>query len=391
MAVTQTTRRGLTDPERAAKILAAIPAEPLDTQRKMNYFVTPRSKRLSEYEILCLYAQPNPDWIAGGLDWGDWTQKFHGGRPSWGNESTELRTTDWFRHRDPNRRWHAPYVKDKAEEWRYTERFMEAYSADGGVRSIDPYWRDEILNKYFGAFLFNEYGLFNAHSSVGRDCLSDVIRITACNAGFDKVDAAQMIQLERNLLSKLVPGFPDSTEPAKQVWLNDPVYRSARETVQDLWQSIQDWNEILWGVHAVYDAIFGQFVRREFFGRMASHYGDSLTPFVLAQTQTYYQINKAALQDLYLNCLANDPEFADLNRRWLRTWTAKWLPRTVEALRDFMGIYAKVHRVEGMNDAKTVAARVENVLTDWMEDYASGIDFKADAASLTAHIVSGLK
>ena len=44
---------------------------------------------------------PNPDWIAGGLDWGDWTQKFHGGRPSWGNESTELRTTDWYRHRDP--------------------------------------------------------------------------------------------------------------------------------------------------------------------------------------------------------------------------------------------------------------------------------------------------
>ena len=100
MAPTQATRRGLTDPERAAAIIADIP-EPIDTQRRMNYFVTPRGKRLSEYEILSLYTQPNPDWIAGGLDWGDWTQKFHGGRPSWGNESTELRTTDWYRHRDP--------------------------------------------------------------------------------------------------------------------------------------------------------------------------------------------------------------------------------------------------------------------------------------------------
>ena len=120
MAIASTTKRGLTDPGKAAVILAAIPDHDLDTQRRMNYFVTPRWKRLSEYEILTLYTQPNPDWIAGGLDWGDWTQKFHGGRPSWGNESTELRTTDWYRHRDPDRRWHAPYVKDKAEEWRYT-------------------------------------------------------------------------------------------------------------------------------------------------------------------------------------------------------------------------------------------------------------------------------
>lgn len=125
----QVTKRGLTDPERAAIIAAAVPDHALDTQRKYHYFIQPRWKRLSEYEQLSCYAQPNPDWIAGGLDWGDWTQKFHGGRPSWGDESTELRTTDWYRHRDPARRWHAPYVKDKSEEARYTQRFLAAYSS----------------------------------------------------------------------------------------------------------------------------------------------------------------------------------------------------------------------------------------------------------------------
>jgi methane monooxygenase component A beta chain len=73
----------------------------------MNYFVKPRGRRLSEYEILCCYTQPTPDWIPGGLDWGDWTQKFHGGRPSWGNETTEMHSTDWHKHRDPAKRWHA--------------------------------------------------------------------------------------------------------------------------------------------------------------------------------------------------------------------------------------------------------------------------------------------
>ncbi len=391
IATATTTKRGLTDPERATKILAAIPDHELDSQRKMNYFVEPRWKRLSEYEILTLYSQPNPDWIAGGLDWGDWTQKFHGGRPSWGNESTELRTTDWYRHRDPARRWHAPYVKDKAEEWRYTNRFLEAYSAEGAVRSIDPKWRDEILDKYWGALLFSEYGQFNAHSSVARDALSDTIRSTATFAGFDKVDNAQIIQLERNFLSKVSPGFPESTEGPKKVWLTDPIYKGARETVEEFWQGIQDFNEILWAVHGVYDPLFGQFVRREFFGRLAAHYGDGLTPFFLAQTQTYFQITKAATADLFFYSLGEDPVFGEHNLTWYRAWTDKWLKKTAEALHDFLGIYAKVDRVPGVSDAAGIKDAVARVVNDWVEDYAKKIGFKVDANQLIASITRDVK
>ncbi|WP_020174570.1 aromatic/alkene monooxygenase hydroxylase subunit beta [Methyloferula stellata] len=391
IATATTTKRGLTDPERAAKILAAIPDHELDTQRRMNYFVEPRWKRLSEYEILTSYTQPNPDWIAGGLDWGDWTQKFHGGRPSWGNESTELRTTDWFRHRDPARRWHAPYVKDKAEEWRYTTRFLEGYSAEGAVRSIDPKWRDEILAKYWGALLFSEYGQFNAHSSVARDALSDTIRSTATFAALDKVDCAQMIQLERNFLAKVVPGFPESTEGPKNIWLSDPIYKSARTTVEEFWQGIQDFSEILWAVHGVYDPLFGQFARREFFGRMAAHYGDSLTPFFLSQTQTYFQTTKAAMSDLFFYSLGDDPEFGDHNRTWFRAWTEKWLKMTADSLHDFLGIYAKVEKVPGLSDKAGIIAAVSRVVNDWVEDYAKKIDFKVDADQLVASITRDVK
>jgi methane monooxygenase component A beta chain len=391
IATATTTKRGLTDPETAAKILAAVPDHELDTQRRMNYFVTPRWKRLSEYEILTVYAQPNPDWIAGGLDWGDWTQKFHGGRPSWGNELTELRTTDWYRHRDPARRWHAPYVKDKAEEWRYTTRFLEAYSAEGAVRSINPKWRDEILNNYWGGLLFSEYGQFNAHSSVARDTLSDTIRSTATFAALDKVDSAQIIQLERNFLAKIVPGFPESTDGPKKVWLSDPVYKSARETVEEFWQGIQDFNEILWAVHGVFDPLFGQFARREFFNRLASHYGDTLTPFFIAQTQTYFQINKAAFGDLFFYSLGDDPEFGDHNRKWYRAWTEKWLKKTADALHDFLGIYAKVDKVPGVSDAAGIKDAVSRVVHDWVEDYAKKIDFKVDADQLIANITRGVK
>jgi len=387
----QSGKRGLTDPAMAATILAAIPDQALDAQRKMNYFVKPRGRRLSEYEVLSCYAQPTPDWIPGGLDWGDWTQKFHGGRPSWGNETTELHTTDWHKHRDPANRWHAPYVKDKAEEWRYTERFLRAYSADGQVRSIDPTWRDEVLNDYLGAFCFNEYGLFNAHSSASRDCLGDTLRMSISMIGFDKIDNAQMIQLERTFLAKLVPGFPESTDEPKKEWTQGLIYKGARETVQDIWQATYDWNEILWSAHMVYDPLFGQFVRREFFQRLSSYYGDSLTPFFINQMQLYFSQTKDITGDMFFHCLGDDAEFGDYNRRMLRAWTDKWLPKTVNALKDFMGIFAKLPEIKGVTSKDAVEAALGRVFDDWKRDYADKIGYKVDTAALIKTVLTGLK
>ena len=382
-------KRGLTDPDMVREILAAIPDQPLDTQRKMNYFVKPRGRRLSEYEVLSCYAQPTPDWIPGGLDWGDWTQKFHGGRPSWGNETTELHSTDWHKHRDPAKRWHAPYVKDKAEEWRYTERFLKAYSAEGQARSIDPVWRDEVLNDYLGAYCFNEYGLFNAHSSASRDCLGDTLRMSIAFTGLDKVDNAQMIQLERTFLAKVVPGFPESTDEPKREWTQGSIYKGAREAVQDIWQATYDWNEILWSCHMVYDPLFGQFVRREFFQRLSSYYGDTLTPFFINQMQLYYAQAKDINADMFFHCLGDDPEFGDYNRRMLRAWTDKWLPRTVQALHDFMGIFAKIPEIAGVTCKDSVEAALDRVLSDWQEDYADKISYKFKKAEIIKAIMKG--
>ncbi|OAI18858.1 MULTISPECIES: aromatic/alkene monooxygenase hydroxylase subunit beta [Methylomonas] len=384
-------KRGLTDPEMVKEILEAIPDQPLDTQRKMNYFVKPRGRRLTEYEVLTCYAQPTPDWIPGGLDWGDWTQKFHGGRPSWGNETTELHSTDWHKHRDPAKRWHAPYVKDKAEEWRYTDRFLLAYSSEGQVRSIDPIWRDEVLNDYLGAFCFNEYGLFNAHSSASRDCLGDTLRMSIAMIGFDKVDNAQMIQLERTFLAKLVPGFPESTDEPKREWTQGAIYKGARETVQDIWQATYDWNEILWSCHMVYDPLFGQFVRREFFQRLSSYYGDTLTPFFINQMQLYFSQTKGITSDMFFECLGDDAEFGDYNRRMMRAWTDKWLPRTVQALQDFMGIFTKIPTIPGVTSKDAVEAALERVFDDWKLDYADKVSYKFDKAAIIKTILQGLK
>ena len=87
-----------------------------------------------------------------------------------------------------------------------------------------------------------------------------------------------------------------------------------------------------------------------------------------------------------LHLLGDDPEFGDLNRTWYRAWTDKWLPKTAEALHDFLGIYAKVDKVQGISDPASIKAAVARVVNDWVADYANKIDFKVDADQLIANI-----
>jgi methane monooxygenase component A beta chain len=283
------------------------------------------------------------------------------------------------------------YVKAKGEDWRVLQRFMETFSAEGSLRGIDPVWRDTILPKHLGALGYSEYGLFNAHSSVLRDCTGDTIRSSFAFAAFDKVDNTQMTQLVRTFIAKIMPGYDESPAIGKKEWTEGAAYKSARETVQSMWQDTYDWNEIMFAVHMVYDPLFGQLVRREFFQRLAPVYGDSLTPFVMAGMQTYFHTTKAAMADLYHHCLDNDKNHGGFNRRWMHVWLEKWLPSTVAAMAEFMSVYATLPARDGYTDKASITASVNHVVEDWIVDYANKIDYKVDQSAMVATIIAGLK
>src|SRR2546430_2991012 len=114
--------------------------EPFESRRTMNYFANPYRKRISEYEKVLLYAQPNPDWIAGGLGLGGWTGKFAGGRGNWENYFTEALSFDLVAFRGPGSRLGEPLVKEKAEEWCDTPRFITSYALVITQDTIAPQW-----------------------------------------------------------------------------------------------------------------------------------------------------------------------------------------------------------------------------------------------------------
>lgn len=379
----------MVDPELMGRIQQDIPAKRLDHQRQMKYFIVPSGPRLTEYEVLTMYAQQGTDWASGGLEIGDYIQKWSGGRPTFAPETTEVKTTDWWRFRDPDSRWFFPMVKNKSEEGRANHRFMLAYSADGAIRMMKPYWLKEVLAKHYGAFLFAEYGLFNAHAAPVHDCLSDIVRVFLSNIAFDKADAAQLVQTQRIFMNKLVPELPvDLVEP-KAIWMHSALFRTARNTIEKLWEETFDHIEVVWAAHAVFEPLFGQYVRREFWQRLGPLYGDTLTPWFMAQTIAFHHYAAQGMRALCFDALLGDPDFGDLNRRWLHVWTKKWLPRALAAVRDFLGVYELVDRFPGVSDAEGIRGSVERIAQDWVADFAEPMGYRVDAKQMVDAVLKG--
>ena len=141
----------------------------LEERRTPLSFANPYGPRISEYEQVLLYNQPNPDWIAGGLGVGGWSLSFPGGRGTWENYFTEAKTSDWYVFRDPEGRWQRPYVSEKADEWREFQRLVATAAKRRLHKSLDPEWTSKVLSGHLGALALHDYGVFMALAAPIRD------------------------------------------------------------------------------------------------------------------------------------------------------------------------------------------------------------------------------
>jgi hypothetical protein len=356
------------------------PIEPFETRRTMNYFANPYRKRISEYEKVLLYAQPNPDWIAGGLGLGGWTGRFAGGRGNWENYFTEARCCDWFAFRDPGGRWEQPYVKEKAEEWREAQRFMAASASEKLHDDIDPEWVNPMITKYLGGFVHHEYGLFMAHASVVRDTFTDMLRVAVGTGALDHLDTAQMIQAEKMYLAQVRDDVDDAIAPSKEAWLSDPVFAGARVVVERLWAECYDPVETLFGMYMIYEPLFGRFARRELFYRHAGLHGDHVTPRTM---WSQLRAGDAAARwnfDLFERVLAGDPEFGAYNVRIMKMWAETWIPLTLRAMADLMPLWDVTQRMQTSSPGPTVSA--ERVVREWLDDYAPSFGWDQTEAEM---------
>lgn len=290
-------------------------------------YITPKRRRLSEYEAVTCYTQPSPEAfdIEGWFTLGPGPEH----RTAWRKESTLLAHPHWWDFRDPAQQWQRTYVRMQAEQERSIERVSEDAASAGAFADIDPAWLNEILAGHYRIWSYFEYALFRAFAVASREALSDTLGNVLCFQGFDHMRHAQDAVLYLMVLEENVKGFTD--HGSKERWLQDPAYQPMRALAERLMLSTDDWGELAVAVNLVVAPILSEVSMSQLVRRGGPYKGDSVTPFIVSTTERDRRRNLAYTGELVGMVTAEGLEAQAANREVLSGWIDAWTPPVLEA------------------------------------------------------------
>lgn len=325
-----------------------------DTERKFSFF-SPEKRRATLYEDVTCDTQPS---VHRYLHRG-WPIFFADGRGVWSDDSTKLRSSDWFAFRDPGQRWERPFYKEGTA---VEQQIDAAVSLANKERLFDDFSEDwvEFLRTNLQVPAFAEYGVWLATASIARDCLSDSITQAVVMESANKQRAAQSYVLYAMDLEAKFGEF--STGDAKQRWLDHPAWQPTRSYVERL-HSKTDWGEVLVATNLCFEPIVGSMIRRELGIRGAIQNGDSVTPIVASAAQHEWEWVADWTTRLTHMCL-DDEEHGEANRETVAGWFAEWLPLAQEAAE---AVVAIVDELPVAIDVPAAQARITRDVAEFHE------------------------
>jgi methane monooxygenase component A beta chain/propane monooxygenase small subunit len=282
-------------------------------------YITPKRRRLTEYEAVTCYTQPQPD--AGGIQTaGDFMLR-NDGRPIFDVAGTELSAPDWFAFRDPSQMWQRPYYDMQAEAERAIERATNLAISTGMTATTDTAWIEHGVSRAYLPFAHVEYGLFRSLNCAAREALSDTVTSVLVFNASDKLRHAQAISILGLDLESAVPGF-DGTQ-GREIWLEDPGWQDLRRLVEEV-MCITDWGECLAAANLAIEPLLGDPLRRFVFGLVAARQGDSIVPVIAGTATADWQRNALWTEEFCRFATGA----SDGNHNVLEKWRTKWLDRT---------------------------------------------------------------
>ena len=324
-------------------------------------YITPRKRRLSEYEAVTCYTQPGPDAfdIEGWFTLGPGPEH----RTAWRKESTRLTHPHWWDFRDPAQHWQRTYVRMQAEQERAIERATEDAAAAGAYADLDRSWLTEVIAGHYRIWSFLEYALFRAFAVASREALSDTLGNVLCFQGFDHMRHAQAVVLYLMLLEENIEGFRD--QGAKQRWLEDPEYQPMRALAEKLMLGTDDWAEMAVAVNLVVAPILSDVMLSQLVRRGGPHRGDSTTPFIVSTTERDRRRNLAYPEELVRMVTGEKIESAAANRAVIGEWIDAWMPMVLEATRALKPVFERAGvGVVNFDDALEGALQAQRAIVE---------------------------
>jgi hypothetical protein len=304
------------------------------TQKRQNLpgnrtfvWVKAAGKRPTEYEDLTVGQQSTPAQYA----FQGWPIRFDDGRDPYTEDSTVIRSSDWYAYRDPNQTWQRGYISGVHESEKALERSFEGAHAAGLFGFADQAWVGKGLAEHYMTYPFVEYGLFLALCYAEREALCDTATFSIVFEAGDKLRHVQDVVYYSFELAEAFPGFDDSG--VHEAWISDPLWQGARKAVENI-IALNDWMEVIVATNLCFDRLFGELAKVEYFSRFAAANGDMVTPIIIASSEADSARTQRWTAALIKHVLS-DRTYGSANREIISGWIEKWNRYSLDACEAF--------------------------------------------------------
>jgi propane 2-monooxygenase small subunit len=300
-----------------------------DPERSFQWY-KPKKRRASLYEDVTVDSQPS---IHRHLDRG-WPMYFEDGRGMWSDDSTALRSTDWYEFRDPGQMWERNYYQAGAAHEQLIESAVRTARRERVFEDFTPEWV-EFLRKHLQTPAFVEHGIWLALATAARDTLSDTVTHCVALEAAMKQRQAQAYLLYGLDLEEHFGDFP--VEDSREAFLNDDAWQPARRYVERL-RATTDWGERIVATNVCFEPTFGLLVRRELLMRSVRFNGDILTQALSHVAQLEWEWTRDWTIDL-VKFAQEDSEHGASNREVVSGWLAEWQPLAEDAAEGMRAVF----------------------------------------------------
>lgn len=309
--------------------------------RKYNYY-TPKGRKATHYEDMTLDVQPDPKRYL--LQ--DWIISFSDGTPTYSENWTEARSSDWHQYRSIDEEWERTHYQRQSTIVGMISQAVENARRSGAPARVDKTWV-KVLEKHLGAYKHAEFGMGTALMHAQRYGYTQMINSTILTNASYKLRFAQDLTLYLGDVGVDILGF--DAEIGKTHWLEDPIWQPTRQLVETI-GGATDYLEKYFAVNIVFEPMIGELFRSGFFMQAAAAQNDFLTPTVVSSAECDYQRNLANAVEL-LHMLASDAEHSAHNVALFNGWLTSYGDLAVHAAKNLQPIwslpYTKVAQFEG--------------------------------------------
>src|SRR6266545_3266274 len=312
-----------------------------DPERSFQWY-KPKKRRATIYEDVTVDSQPS---VHRHLNRG-WPVHFEDGRGLWWEDSTALRSTDWYEFRDPGQMWERTYYQAGTAYEQLIEGAVRTARRERAFDDFTPEWV-EFLRRHLQTPAFVEHGIWLALASAARDTLSDTVTHCVALEAAMKQRQAQAYLLYGMDLEEQFGDF--SVDRARQDFLTADAWQPARRYVERL-RSTPDWGERVFATNVCFEPVFGLLVRRELLMRSVRFNGDILTQSLSHVAQLEWEWVRDWTIELVKDVLAG--------------WLSDWVPHAEEAAEGIRAVFAELPAGIAYEDAR---ANVQIDIDELME------------------------